>query len=150
MPVRARNTLSLILAATVALVVSCKSDKAAPTDAGPAGEACISPGQTETGCGCTGGGIGHRSCGADKIWEACSCPSSLPDGSVCSVGQLIPCHICAGEAKPRTAVCLQDGTFDCSCPAQDAGKPILDAGQSTAPDAGSPTVADAGSTADAS
>ncbi len=124
--------LVAMAAASGGLLQACKSNKAA---AGvDAGEPCISPGVTETGCTCAAGGFGSRTCQPDKHFNACSC-SSLGDGGMCKVGELLKCARCPGASDGRYIKCMAGGVYDCSCH-PDAGGTPADAGNTTPHDAG--------------
>jgi hypothetical protein len=109
----------------------CSSSKVEPIGGGAgtdAGEPCQQAGQTLTGCSCKPGQPpGLRHCEKNLIWTACMCPPAQP-ASKCAQGQDVLCNLCPGESVGRMTKCLQDGTFDCACPASSGAGHDMDGG----------------------
>jgi hypothetical protein len=114
------RSLAIVAAGLLALAPACGDDDQGSGDQDddePNGEACSTPGYTET-CTCSSQQpAGYRECTEDMIWTACTCRAAPDAGSnECDfAGQRVNCFPCPGESEGRTTMCLQNRTFDCSC-----------------------------------
>ena len=119
---RGRGVDLFIVLACVAWLGACGGDD--KKDKPDAGEPCPVPGNSQTGCVCSPDQpLGHRECNQNKIWSPCSCPPPAK-AEQCVEGATVTCSVCPGETVGRATVCLQSGTYDCSCstPAGSAGR----------------------------
>jgi hypothetical protein len=90
----------------------CGDGDDAPAKETPMGDACLSPGLTTNDCMCANGVNGYRTCGQDRIWEACTCGAAVPEGE-CRAGQRLLCT-CPDQTQ-KVIRCMPDGTYDCAC-----------------------------------
>lgn len=101
------------LFAAAPLASGCGDDENGGGDAGMEPEACPQAGGLDDGCVCASNRpAGIRRCQDNLLWSACMCGPPYDDR--CEEGDPVECT-CPGESRPRTTICLAEGTFDCAC-----------------------------------